>query len=120
MNIKETVSRVFGKGGDEKPPAPDALTLIQSDHREVDAMFAIALGDHTPAARRRATTAKICEALTVHAQMEEALLTRRSARRVGRTSATASSRPLRSTVSSRISIAKSSRAKAATRRSRRR
>jgi hemerythrin superfamily protein len=69
MNIKETVSRVFGRGGDE---APDALTLIRTDHREVDALFAEALGDAPSAARRRAT-AKIVQSLTVHAQMEEAI-----------------------------------------------
>ncbi|MEA2688409.1 MAG: hypothetical protein QOJ39_1502 [Candidatus Eremiobacteraeota bacterium] len=75
MNIKETVSRVFGKGGknDEAPPAQDALELIRSDHREVDELFAQALGDDTPAAQRRRAIGKIVEALTVHAEMEEAL-----------------------------------------------
>jgi hemerythrin superfamily protein len=74
MNIKETVSRVFGKGGDgEQQPTPDALELIRSDHREVDALFAKALGDDTPAAQRRRAIAQIVEALTVHARMEEVL-----------------------------------------------
>lgn len=74
MNIKETVSRVFGKGGDgEEQSAPDALELIRSDHREVDALFAKALGDDTPAAQRRRAIAQIVEALTVHARMEEAI-----------------------------------------------
>jgi hemerythrin superfamily protein len=74
MNIKETVSRVLGQGGgDEEKPAPDALELIRSDHREVDALFAEALGKDTPAAQRRAAVAKIVQALTIHAQMEEAL-----------------------------------------------
>lgn len=74
MNIKETMSRVFGQGGDDEgQPAPDALELIRSDHREVDALFAEALGEETPAAQRRAAIAKIVEALTVHARMEETL-----------------------------------------------
>jgi Hemerythrin HHE cation binding domain len=74
MNIKETVSRVFGKGGDGgEAPAPDALELIRSDHREVDELFAKALGDDTPAAQRRRAIKQITEALTVHARMEEAL-----------------------------------------------
>ena len=74
MNIKETVSRVFGKSGDsEEQSALDALELIRSDHREVDALFAKALGDDTPAAQRRRAIAQIVEALTVHARMEEVL-----------------------------------------------
>lgn len=81
MNIKETVSRMIGKGGkngaeadaDERAQAPDALELIRSDHREVDALFAVALGEDTPAAQRRGAIAKIVQALSIHAQMEEAL-----------------------------------------------
>jgi hemerythrin superfamily protein len=70
MDIKRAVSTIFG--GDEEQ-APDALTLIHSDHREVDELFAKALDEDTPAAQRRATVAKIVQALTVHAQMEESL-----------------------------------------------
>ena len=74
MNIKKTVSRVLGKGGDdEETPALDALELMRSDHREVDALFEQALGKDTPAAQRRGAIAKIVEALTVHARMEEAI-----------------------------------------------
>ena len=74
MNIKETVSRVFGNGEDgEEASAPDALELIRSDHREVDALFATALSEDTPAAQRRRAIRQITEALTVHARMEEAL-----------------------------------------------
>ncbi|HTD33408.1 MAG TPA: hemerythrin domain-containing protein [Candidatus Elarobacter sp.] len=79
MNIKETVSRVLGRrgkgddGNGEQQPAPDALELIRSDHREVDALFAVALGEETAAAQRRGAIAKILQALTVHAEMEEAL-----------------------------------------------
>ena len=47
MDIKRTVSSIFGKGEDEE--APDALTLIHNDHREVDELFAKALDDDTAA-----------------------------------------------------------------------
>jgi hemerythrin superfamily protein len=75
MNIKETVSRVLrkGRGGEDGAPAADALELIKSDHREVDALFAKALDEGTPAAQRRAAIAKVVQALTVHAEMEEAI-----------------------------------------------
>jgi hemerythrin superfamily protein len=79
MNIKETVSRVLGRrrkgddGNGEQQPAPDALELIRSDHREVDTLFAVALGEDTAAAQRRGAIQKILQALTVHAEMEEAL-----------------------------------------------
>lgn len=73
MNIKETVSRVLRGGDHGEKAAPDALELIRSDHREVDALFAVALGEETPAAQRRGAIAKIVEALTIHAEMEEAL-----------------------------------------------
>ncbi len=73
MNIKETLTQTIRKarGGDQ--PAPDALTLIRNDHREVDALFAKALAGDTPVAQRRTITAKITAALTAHAEMEEAL-----------------------------------------------
>ncbi len=71
MHIKRTVSSIFGKGEDEE--APDALTLIKNDHREVDELFAKALDEETPSAQRRSVVAKIVQALTVHAQMEEAI-----------------------------------------------
>ncbi len=73
MNIKDTVGKAIRKVRGEDEPAPDALTLIRSDHREVEALFAKALADDTPSAQRRSTVAKITSALTVHAQMEEAL-----------------------------------------------
>jgi hemerythrin superfamily protein len=80
MDFKETISRVLGRGGNngddgngEDAQAPDALELIRSDHREVEALFEIALGEGTPAAKRRDAIAKIVDALTIHAEMEEAL-----------------------------------------------
>jgi hemerythrin superfamily protein len=72
MNIKGTVSKIFG-GDSGEAPAPDALTLLRTEHREVDALFEEALGEKTPAAKRRAAVAKIVDALTVHAEMEEAI-----------------------------------------------
>ena len=73
MSIKETVSRVLSRGGEGDAPAPDALTLIKSDHREVDALFAEALADGATPAKQRSLAAKITKALTAHANMEEAL-----------------------------------------------
>jgi hemerythrin superfamily protein len=73
VNIKSTLTKAISKARGEEPPPPDALELIRSDHREVDALFATALADDTPSAQRRSTIAKITQALTVHAQMEEAL-----------------------------------------------
>jgi hemerythrin superfamily protein len=77
MNIRKTVSRVLGRKGDGdengEQQAPDALELIRTDHREVDALFEVALGEGTPSAQRRGAIAKIVEALTIHAEMEEAL-----------------------------------------------
>lgn len=71
MDIKRTVSTILGQGKDDE--APDALTLIRNDHREVDELFEKALDEDTPAAQRRNAVAKIVQALTVHAQMEEAI-----------------------------------------------
>jgi hemerythrin-like domain-containing protein len=71
MDFKQTVGRVFGGNGEK--PAPDALTLIRNDHREMDELFAKALDEDTPSAQRRSVVAKIVQGLTVHAQMEEAL-----------------------------------------------
>lgn len=71
MDIKRTVSAIFGQGKDGE--ASDALTLIRNDHRECDELFAKALDDDTPAAQRRSAVAKVVQLLTVHAQMEEAL-----------------------------------------------
>ena len=49
--------------------APSAITLLKSDHREVDAMFD--QFEKATGARRRTIVANICEALTVHAAIEE-------------------------------------------------
>jgi iron-sulfur cluster repair protein YtfE (RIC family) len=62
------MSRLLGKSDE----APDALTLIHSDHVEVAQLFEIALGDG-PAAQKRNAVTKILEALTLHAKMEEAI-----------------------------------------------
>jgi hemerythrin superfamily protein len=77
MNLRTAMSRLLGnEGADESetaPAAPDALTLIHNDHEEVSALFEQALDDGVPAAKRRATIARLTEALTVHAKMEEAI-----------------------------------------------
>lgn len=53
--------------------APGALSLIHSDHEEVSGLFDRALADGARASERRAVAMKICDALTLHARMEEAL-----------------------------------------------
>ena len=50
--------------------APAAIALLKSDHREVEQMFA-QFEKATGAARKRTIVDKICEALTVHATIEE-------------------------------------------------
>ncbi len=50
--------------------APSAISLLTSDHREVDAMFS-QFEKATSAARKLAIVQKICDALTVHATIEE-------------------------------------------------
>jgi len=76
MNVRATVASIFGSNGHAEiaeADAPDALTLIHADHEEVSALFEIALDESTPAAKKRAAVQQICDALTVHAKMEEAL-----------------------------------------------
>lgn len=53
--------------------APTAIDLLKSDHREVEQMFA-QFEKATGAARKRSVVDKICEALTVHATIEEQIL----------------------------------------------
>jgi hypothetical protein len=50
--------------------APSAIALLTSDHREVDALFS-QFENATSAARKQAIVQKICDALTVHATIEE-------------------------------------------------
>ena len=50
--------------------APSAIGLLTSDHREVDALFS-QFEKATSAARKHAIVQKICDALTVHATIEE-------------------------------------------------
>ncbi len=69
MNIRNAMSRVLHPGEDE--PAPDALTLIKSDHAEVEGLFGKALADDTTPSELRTLAATICTLLTVHADMEE-------------------------------------------------
>ena len=70
LHLKEAMTKMFDRHEDD---APDALTLIHNDHVEVSALFETALGEKTTPAVRRNTALQICEALTVHAKMEEAI-----------------------------------------------
>jgi hemerythrin superfamily protein len=50
--------------------APSAISLLKSDHREVDALFS-QFEKASGAARKQTIVQKICDALTVHASIEE-------------------------------------------------
>ena len=55
-----------------KKKAPDAISLLKSDHREVETLFSqfeLATGS----ARKRAIVQKISDALTVHTSIEESI-----------------------------------------------
>ncbi len=52
--------------------APDALSLLKSDHREVEGLFS-QFESATGAARKRTIVLKICDALTVHMTIEEVI-----------------------------------------------
>jgi hemerythrin superfamily protein len=75
MNIRETVGRMLHPRdeNDAPQPAPDALTLIKTDHAEAKALFARVLDSSTPAAQRRTALAQLLDALTIHTNMEEAI-----------------------------------------------
>lgn len=51
---------------------PDAVTLLKTDHRAVDALLKQYEGGHKK--EKQAIAHKICAALTVHAQIEEEIL----------------------------------------------
>jgi hemerythrin superfamily protein len=71
-----------GKAGRRSPPmkkkralrphnnAPSAISLLKSDHREVDTLFS-QFEKATGAARKQTIVQKICDALTVHVTIEE-------------------------------------------------
>jgi hemerythrin superfamily protein len=74
MNMVMDIARQLTNGnGHSEAPAPDALSLLHSDHEEVEALFKTALADSTPPAAKKVAIAKVCFALTVHAKMEEKL-----------------------------------------------
>jgi hemerythrin superfamily protein len=50
--------------------APEAITLLKTDHREVEKLFA-QFEKTSGSVRKQALVQKICEALTVHATIEE-------------------------------------------------
>ena len=70
VQIVDAMSRAREGDSDD---ARSALDVIKADHKEVEDLFEQVLSDETPAAERRRTTAKIVDALTLHARMEEAL-----------------------------------------------
>lgn len=55
-----------------KNDAPDAISLLKSDHREVEGLFS-QFEAATGAARKQTIVQKICDALTVHVTIEEEL-----------------------------------------------
>jgi hemerythrin-like domain-containing protein len=55
------------------PGLPDALALIKSDHDEASALFEQALDASLSSAARRSAIRQVCDALTLHAKMEEAI-----------------------------------------------
>lgn len=57
----------------QEVPARDALALLKDDHDEVKALFKTALDDATPSAQKKTAIAKVCDALTIHAKMEESI-----------------------------------------------
>lgn len=73
MNIRETMGRMLQKrdDADETTPAPDALTLIKTDHQEAKALFARFFDSSTPSAQRRSALTQVLDALTIHTNMEE-------------------------------------------------
>jgi hypothetical protein len=74
MNAVSGIVRQFQAGNNAgEVAAPDALTLLHSDHEEVAALFKTALDDAMASAAKKAAIAKLCLALTVHAKMEEKL-----------------------------------------------
>jgi len=72
MNIRETMGRMLRQHDDkDAQAAPDALTLIKSDHEEAKALFARFLDSSTPSAQRRSALTHVLDALTIHTNMEE-------------------------------------------------
>lgn len=59
--------------GEAAPGLPGALALITSDHDEASALFDQALDESLSSAVRRSAISQVCDALTLHAKMEEAI-----------------------------------------------
>lgn len=58
------------KSAPESAPPVEATALLRADHEQVDAMFVAFEAARSPA-KKQQLVASICEALTVHAQVEE-------------------------------------------------
>lgn len=71
MATVKKLTKTAAPSGKTRPKrAPDAIALLRADHREVADL--LAQFDSTRAARRKQELAqRICEELTVHAQIEE-------------------------------------------------
>ena len=72
MPTKSTTSRAAPKPASAKTGrgAPDAVALLEADHREVDGLFD-AFGAADGASEKKDLADRICLALTVHALIEE-------------------------------------------------
>jgi iron-sulfur cluster repair protein YtfE (RIC family) len=73
MNIRETMGRMLRQrdDNDEAHAAPDALTLIKTDHEQAKALFARFFDSGTPSAQRRSALTQVLDALAIHTNMEE-------------------------------------------------
>ena len=70
MTSKKTKDAVRAAGRNEAPP--DAIALLEADHREVDGYFESYERAKTPG-QKKLLARKLCAALRVHAQVEEEL-----------------------------------------------
>jgi hemerythrin-like domain-containing protein len=73
MDVLSRITSTFSGTENTDEAAPDALTLIHADHEEASALFKTALDPGMPSAVKKTAIAKVCFALTVHADMEEKL-----------------------------------------------
>jgi hemerythrin superfamily protein len=67
---RSSAASASGQSQRRRNGAPDAISLLRQDHREVEALFA-QLESAGSRARKRSIVENICDALTVHATIEE-------------------------------------------------
>jgi hemerythrin superfamily protein len=63
----------FGKSSNEEPSSTDAIALLKTDHRTVEALFA-EFEDEQSKPRKITLATRICRELAVHAKVEEELV----------------------------------------------